>query len=418
MINSGRAARGIGAILSATSLVVGLTGVAAPAGAATSRTWHTEAPAPSTKPDGDLTDVSCPTSAFCAAVGSAEVTGFGSSLGYSEIKRNGTWRIVPLGLPPGTQFTSAAAVSCSSATWCVSVGTEHPIGTSDTQPFVQKYDGTRWSKLAFAPLVGASSTNSTLTDVSCVSRTFCMATGNTADNAQSFAEAWDGTSWRQTYLSTPFTPSPDADEPGRNVLNSVSCRSTTFCLAVGGYLSTGGEDTNTVVQQWNGTTWSERPAAEIAFGNIVVTAYPEALVSLAQVACPTSVDCTAVGNLRNDGISRTYVEVTLHGATVHKTSQEVPDSRDGPSHLSCDAPTSCYATLSDRRDRPGRSATSTMLPGRPSSPSSPAWSAGRSTARSPVTAGSPRCTPACSTTTARSRTASTSPLRHRPRGTG
>jgi hypothetical protein len=74
-----------------------------------------------------------------------------------------------------------------------------------------------------------------LADISCVSSSFCVAVGGYADllgGSHSLAEEWNGDAWRVL---------PGALGAG---LSSVSCTKTTFCVAVG-----------SVAQAWNGHAW-------------------------------------------------------------------------------------------------------------------------------------------------------------------
>jgi len=93
---------------------------------------------------------------------------------------------------------------------------------------------------------------------------------------QTLVESWNGTSWSST-------TSPDTGT-GNNVLNAVSCTSSTSCVAVGFYYN-GSSVAQTLVESWNGTAWS-----------IITTpnkgTYPDGLFG---VSCTSPTECTAVG---------------------------------------------------------------------------------------------------------------------------
>lgn len=88
-----------------------------------------------------------------------------------------------------------------------------------------------------------------------------------------------GFSW--SIVSTPNTSPSEI-----NVLNAVTCVSTSDCWAVGqGNMGPGGPNNNAhaLAEHWNGTAWS-----------IVTT--PSAGLNLNGVSCVSSADCWAVGN--------------------------------------------------------------------------------------------------------------------------
>jgi hypothetical protein len=84
-----------------------------------------------------------------------------------------------------------------------------------------------------SPNAGRATTANSLNGVSCTSPTACTAVGTYANSAadKTLAESWNGTSWS-------ILPSPNAGLPDAlNVLNGVSCVSTTACTAAGEYHS-------------------------------------------------------------------------------------------------------------------------------------------------------------------------------------
>ncbi len=67
--------------------------------------------------------------------------------------------------------------------------------------------------------------------------------------SDSFAEAWNGTSWK---LETTASPSGGSD----SYLAGVSCTSPAACTAVGYYYSNSSDVEVTLAEAWNGTSWS------------------------------------------------------------------------------------------------------------------------------------------------------------------
>src|ERR1700723_1702098 len=67
-------------------------------------------------------------------------------------------------------------------------------------------------------------------------------------------------------------------------LSSVSCPSPGMCMAVGGYV-TAGNQTRTLAERWNGTSWS-----------IVGTENMGSSDELWSVSCASASSCSAVGD--------------------------------------------------------------------------------------------------------------------------
>jgi hypothetical protein len=222
--------------------------------------WHkqtTPNPAGDTDPAASptLTGVSCPVTGFCEAVGAYDngLTG----LPLAEAWNGTSWTMQSIPVPAGATSTSLFGLSCASATFCEAVGVAN--GNSGTTPLAETWNGTAWSVQSVPSPAGQ--TLAILHGVSCVSASFCEATGSSPP----FAEMWNGTSWNlQTMPSG---------------VGSVSCVSASFCEAVGSTGSTGGA-------VWNGTSWTAQsiPSPSGAAGG-----------SLASVSCSSALTCEAVG---------------------------------------------------------------------------------------------------------------------------
>ncbi len=153
------------------------------------------------------------------------------------------WSIVPSPNTSTADDNELHGVSCLTTTFCIAVGYAE-IGSTD-QTVVEQWNGANWS-IVTSPNTSTADDNE-LDSVSCRSKSFCMAVGDaTSSNDQTLVEQWNGASW--SILTTPNATS-DAD----NDLDGVSCVSTTFCQAVGGYDNGSGE--STLILQWNGTVW-------------------------------------------------------------------------------------------------------------------------------------------------------------------
>jgi hypothetical protein len=120
-------------------------------------------------------------------------------------------------------------VSCISASWCVAVGQTFNGNTA----LVEHWDGTSWTITA-APNPGIAA----LLSVSCTSPSSCVADGFVAVSFLVYKElvmAWDGNTWV-------IVPNPTAAGLGPS-LNSTSCVSVSWCVAVGSVYGPSGTET-------------------------------------------------------------------------------------------------------------------------------------------------------------------------------
>jgi len=218
--------------------------------------------------------VSCASAGFCM-----------SADGFDQISiwDGSSWSAGPA--VPG--FSAVGAVSCLSASFCEVVG-DGPSGQN-----AAAWNGTSWTDQTTA---GAAVS---LAAVSCTAASSCTAVGHAvAQNGQliTLAESWDGSAW-----TIQPTPNPSASQQG-SLLSAVSCTSATSCTAAGQYQS--GSVTNfgalqTLVEVWDGTTWSLRSAPNPSPAEDL----------LSGVSCGASQVCTAVGQAQDaGGIPSTLIE--------------------------------------------------------------------------------------------------------------
>jgi hypothetical protein len=121
----------------------------------------------------------------------------------------------------------------------------------------------------------AAQNNNRLTSISCPTSTFCMATAYEIYNGADFAyaERWNGSAWTIAGI----------EGNGGMQLNGVSCTSSTACAAVGSLTEAGG-NVVTVAESWNGSTWTRQTTSD----------EPATRNELAGVACVSSM-CRSVG---------------------------------------------------------------------------------------------------------------------------
>jgi hypothetical protein len=149
------------------------------------------------------------------------------------------------------ELDGVAALGPSNA-WAV--GFTRPAGTLIFHTLAEHWDGAKWSIVPTASVPAADDTR--LHAITFRSATDGWAVGedstvsSTGETAQSLIEHWNGTSWSRV-------PSP-AGEPAGTVLKSVSAVAANDVWAVG----------NGIIEHWNGTAWSIIPGAAIATGGV------------------------------------------------------------------------------------------------------------------------------------------------------
>jgi hypothetical protein len=279
---------------------------------------------PSTTNNSSLVGTTCATSSFCLAVGSETLTA--STVPVIEQWNGIAWSVVSnIPVPSGTTNNSLSSVSCAGPTFCMAVGSDGP--TASALPLIEQWNGTAWSVVPAVNPTGSTAT--TLSAVSCLSTTSCMAVGQgvVATNAVLLAESWNGTSW-----STLSTPDPTGSTAAS--FGGVSCVTPTSCTAVG--FDTVGANTLTLAEIWNGSTWTVQSTPNPA---------PGTAASLAAVTCTGSSNCVAVGAFTNGAsLNRNLIEVwngsTWSVATTPDASTTLPDKLAG---VACVSATSCTA---------------------------------------------------------------------------
>ncbi|HEY1917951.1 MAG TPA: hypothetical protein VGH27_20455 [Streptosporangiaceae bacterium] len=197
--------------------------------------------------------------------------------------------------------------------------------------------------------------NSSLAGVSCPATNYCMAVGSfdaagLAATYSTFGEQWNGTSWTLTPTVTP----PDLG--GGALLNSVSCTSTTSCMAVGDIMDfhalSGGYFTyKPLAEKWNGVVWKVVPTAKLLNTGAVLNG----------ISCFLASQCVAVGS---KGTPRNDTQETLAESWNGTKWSSVPTpARQGSggtalNQVSCATADACQAVGYDGYN----SATGTSAP--------------------------------------------------------
>ena len=241
----------------------------------------TQAPNPITPPDTSshqLQDVACSPDGACTVVGSVVATGTEPPrTPLAERLAAGTWSLQAVPSVRSPYDGSLTDVSCVTTTWCMAVGGMQRVGSAVDQPYTQRWEATRW-RLVDSPFLGdGTGFDSTLAAVSCPSRSFCLAVGRQTSTASGtnrladLVERWDGSTW-----SVVAAPRPASSQYRQLV--SVSCATATFCVAI----ATEGISGVPTLFTWRSGTWGD----PVAFGQSDL---------LNDVACTSRTDCTAVG---------------------------------------------------------------------------------------------------------------------------
>ena len=230
-----------------------------------------------------------------------------------------------------------ADVSCSSASFCVSVGSlpkpGQPIGQptpNPPAPGVEVWNGSRWVfSVAPQPNPGGAAL---FKGVSCVgtrksisggvAASVCYAVGyySTGSTFAALIEFFDGSSWSIQPVQLPSGTT-------FSTLSRVSCTSSAdLCMAVGTFRTASGG--STLAEVWNGSTWTPSPQTV-------------SNAALNSVSCTSPAFCAAVGIDAAGDLAEVYdgsrwVVQTAPGLGVHGSTGDLTS-------VSCTSSTACVA---------------------------------------------------------------------------
>jgi hypothetical protein len=212
----------------------------------------------------EIERVACiPGGGECIAVGDAESAAEEWSV-FSARRTAGGWAMLGTPKPTGATASDLRGVSCVSASFCLATGWFDNAEGPHSLSMVYSNGSWQW------PWEGSTSAWNAFQGVSCTSSTFCVVGGSTP-------ERWNGSAW-----SAMPTPTPSDVNGGE--LFDVSCVSEDRCTAVGSAQDTTEGIQIAFVEDWNGTSWSEQASPR-----------PQASV-LEGVSCSAGEGCTAVGS--------------------------------------------------------------------------------------------------------------------------
>ncbi len=159
-----------------------------------------------------------------------------------------SWSVVPSpNSGSGENTLSAASAVSESDIWAV--GYHHVPGARKT--LIEHWNGSRW-RIVASPQPGSARSESLLFGVAAISARRAWTVGTESPSfGQTLAIRWNGVRW-----STVTTANPG---DGDRFLQAVTASSATQALAVGSYLS--GSRTRALAQLWTGSAWVMVPAA-------------------------------------------------------------------------------------------------------------------------------------------------------------
>ena len=252
--------------------------------------------------------VSCPVATFCAAVGSYEIKR-DAGIPLVDVWDGARWTLHSAAVPSAATNAELSAVSCSSATTCAAVGW-YAVAGGPREPLAEVWDGVGWTPQSIVFPSGMQSNGYGLSSVSCPSTTSCIAVGSAYDTAGGhdvlLAEVWDGVGW------TPQTIVLPSGLVGYDFLvgSSVSCPSTTSCIAVGSAYDTAGGHEVLLAEVWDGVGWTPQTIA-----------LPSATTVLG-ISCPSTTSCIAVGYYQTGDLHTLPLAEVWDG--VRWTPQTIP----------------------------------------------------------------------------------------------
>jgi hypothetical protein len=208
---------------------------------------------------------SCQSASDCVGVG--YFTDGNDTVGLIESWAKGAWHDARAPAP-STDYAALGSVSCPTASNCVAVGTY--AAHANDYSLVDQLSGGKWHDVVVPSATVAKGDQDVLQSVSCASSTRCEAVGTAGAPSgkyvytTGYAEGWNGSAWSVQQVSWPAG--------SHSGLFSVACPSAGYCLAVGGIGPyTTYNDGHIAAEQWTGSsTWSgiKMPTASGGTGSV------------------------------------------------------------------------------------------------------------------------------------------------------
>jgi O-glycosyl hydrolase len=278
-------------------------------------TWKAiEGPTPAGGADGGLSSISCTSASFCVAVGTYTDSS-GDPEGLIDTLNHGTWTAIEAPPPPGTSSPQLDRVSCGASGTCIAIS-----------PFSAAIDvlanGT-WTAANLPLPANASSSpppgqGVNLNAIACPSATSCVIAGiypTNQDSEQGMLEDLSGNTWNVTEA-----PLPDSADTAENVeLDSAACSSTHACVVAGLDDEYAGTYDSSVIDTMSNGNWTP-----------TTTPAPATIVQPPSTAC-TAQACVIVGDDNESGLIDTDYAGTWGDSTAPVPTNA--ESADGPAAL-------------------------------------------------------------------------------------
>lgn len=281
--------------------------------------WQvTPSPSPGGDPD-QLFGVSCFSTSSCMAVGWYYDVSTSDYHTLAEYWDGSSWSLTTT--PSPSVQSVLYSVSCTGVNRCTAVG--YDDAGSGFATLVESWTGSTWS-IVLSP--NKSPYNSVLQSVTCLNSSSCAAVGwfDGASRSSTLVEFWNGSVWS-------VVPSPDVST-GNNELLGVSCTDAMSCAAVGFY-GVGFGPPLSLIETWDGSTWS--------VGNAETVGRPPS--QLQSVSCTSTTDCVAVGFYDNDHGNYRTLLASFGQSGWGLTPSPDPLAVDDLFGVSCAGSTSCQA---------------------------------------------------------------------------
>jgi hypothetical protein len=209
-----------------------------------------------------------------------------------------------------------SAISCGSARSCLAVGDAFITYIDNTVVTAKPlaWNGRTWKTLSMPVPKGVVAVG--LAAASCKSATFCLAVGNTfpsanasTDHTRLYAVTWNGTALRLTVEA----PLPSGYNSA--AFSAVSCPTARDCVALG-YATDAAGKTLDFAETWNGATWAPHAIA-MPKGNVL---------DFDAISCVSATDCVLAGHSSVAGTASALIGTAYAGTWNGKslTAQKVP----------------------------------------------------------------------------------------------
>jgi len=261
--------------------------------------------------------VSCPTTANCVAVGDYNTTGKPRALIWESI--DGRWvmmnALLPINSARAEGDSSIRAVSCPEVIRCFGGG-HFTTFTNSVEPAVWELRGGTWA-VSQLPLPGNASArqDAAILSISCPTTTSCVAGGNYVSNGSSRPAIWtmSGGRWKVREAALP----PNAANVSASGVDSVTCPSATTCVAGGSY-STTRDISQAAFWQLSGGKWT------VTQVRVPPDASKNPGPEISSISCPKPKNCMAGGNYDTDSNTRRASIWILSGSKWNVLRSPIP----------------------------------------------------------------------------------------------